>query len=122
MPFARGAASRVILAHLKPSQLKALYAAQSREFRHTGMGTTLEQVQASLLEIRKQGHCITRGEVTPGVIGVAAPVLDSEGSVIGSLSVTVAEAGVSERRLRSIADRVAFSAQVVTNSMGSAAA
>ncbi|MCC6611562.1 MAG: IclR family transcriptional regulator [Burkholderiales bacterium] len=120
MPFARGAASRVILAHLKPPQLKALYVTQSSEFRRTGMGTTIEQVQASLREIRKRGYCITRGEVTRGVIGVAAPVMDSEGSVLGSLSVTVAEAGMSERRLRLLADRVAFSAQVVTNSMRAA--
>lgn len=117
MPFARGAASRVILACLKPAQLKALFAAQSREFRRAGLGTTLEQVQASLRQVRKRGWCITRGEVTPGVIGIAAPVMDSEGSVIGSLSVTVPEAEVSDRRLRSLADRVAFSAQVVTNAM-----
>jgi len=122
MPFARGAASRVILAYLRPAQLKALHAAQSREFRRAGLGATLEQVQASLRPIRKLGYCITRGEVTPGVIGVAAPVLDSEGSVIGSLNVTVPEAEVSERRLRSIADRVAFSAQVVTNAMRSGGA
>jgi len=122
MPFARGAASRVILAHLKPAQLRALYEAQSREFRRTGMGTTLEQVQASLRQIRKQGYCITRGEVTPGVIGIAAPVMDSEGSVVGSLSITVADAELSERRRLSLAERVVFSAQVVTNSMRSAGA
>lgn len=117
MPFARGAASRVILAYLKPAQLKALYAAQPREFRQIGMGATLEQVQASLRQIRKQGHCVTHGEVTRGVIGIAAPVLDSEGIVIGSLNLTVAAATVNERRLRALVDRVAFSAQVITNAM-----
>jgi len=39
-------------------------------------------------------------------------VTDSEGSVVGSLSITVAEAGVSERRRRALVDRVVFSAQV----------
>ncbi|MBI4289989.1 MAG: IclR family transcriptional regulator [Betaproteobacteria bacterium] len=117
MPFARGAASRVILAHLKPVQLHQLFDSQSREFFRVGMGRTFEKVQEHLRQIRKQGHCVTRGEVTPGVIGVAAPVLDSEGTVIGSLSITVPEAGANERRLRSITDRVSFSAQVLTNSM-----
>ncbi|MCL4800997.1 MAG: IclR family transcriptional regulator [Burkholderiales bacterium] len=117
MPFARGAASRVIHAHLKPAQLTALYAAQPREFRRTGMGATLEQVQESLRRIRRQGYCVTHGEVTPGVTGIAAPVMDAEGSVIGSLSLTVPAAEVSPARLRALAKRVAFSAQVVTNSM-----
>lgn len=117
MPMGRGAASRVILAWLRPAQLKQLYEEQSREFSRIGMGRTLEDVQEFLRQIRKQGYCVSHGEVTPGVIGIAAPVLDSEGSVIGSLSVTVPDAGVSERRRRFMIDRITFSARVLTNSM-----
>jgi len=117
MPIARGAASRAILANLKLAQLRALHERQPREFRRMGMGATFEQVQAYLRRIRKQGYCASRGEVTPGVIGIAAPVFDSEGTVIGSLSITVPEAGMNERRQRQAADRVRFSAQVLTRSM-----
>ena len=117
MPMGRGAASRVILAWLRPAQLKQLYEGQSREFSRIGMGRTLEEVQEHLRLIRRQGYCTSRGEVTPGVIGIAAPVLDSEGSIIGSLSLTVQDAGVSERRRRFMIDRIVFSAQVLTNSM-----
>lgn len=39
-------------------------------------------------------------------------VTDSEGSVVGSLSITVAEAGGSERRRRALVDRAVCSAQV----------
>ncbi|MCZ7565045.1 MAG: IclR family transcriptional regulator [Burkholderiales bacterium] len=117
MPLVRGAASRVILACLRSAELERLYEAQSREFHRTGMGKTLAQVQMSLRQIRRQGYCVTHAEVTPGVIGIAAPVMDAEGGIIGSLSVTVPEAGVSERRRRLLADRVAFSAQVLTHSM-----
>jgi DNA-binding IclR family transcriptional regulator len=122
MPVARGAASRVILAHLKLPQLRQLYESQSREFSRIGMGRTFEAVQEHLRHIRKQGHCVSRGEVTPGVIGIAAPVFDSEGAIIGSLSITVAEAGVSERRQRILIDRITFSAKVLTHSMGRGAA
>ena len=117
MPIGRGAASRVILAHLKLAQLRQLYERQSRDFQRIGMGRNFEQVSAYLRDIRKQGFCVSRGEVTRGVIGVAAPVFDSEGTVIGSLSVTVPETGVSERRQRIIVDRVAFSASVLSRSM-----
>ncbi len=117
MPIARGAASRAILAHLKLTQLRALHARQSREFQRMGMGRNFDEVQAYLRRIRRQGYCASRGEVTRGVIGIAAPVFDSEGTVIGSLSITVPEAGMNERRERQAADRVRFSAQVLTQSM-----
>jgi len=118
MPVARGAASRVILAHLKPVRLRQSYDAQSREFAQIGLGDTLEHVRENLLQIRKQGYCLSRGEVTPGVIGVAAPVFDSEAAILGSLSITVAEPGVSERRRNFIIDRIRFSANVLTHAMG----
>jgi len=120
MPIARGAASRAILANLKLAQLRQLHERQSREFHRMGIGTSFEQVQDYLRRIRKQGYCASRGEVTPGVIGVAAPVFDSEGTVIGSLSITVPEAGMSERQQRRVVDRVRFSADVLTHSMRSA--
>jgi DNA-binding IclR family transcriptional regulator len=120
MPIARGAASRAILAHLKVAALRQLHESQSREFSRVGMGGTFEQVQDTLRRIRKDGYCLTRGEVTPGVIGIAAPVFDSEGTVIGSLSITVPEAGMSERRRHTVIDRVVFSAAVLTQSMRAA--
>jgi DNA-binding IclR family transcriptional regulator len=120
MPIARGAASRAILAHLKLAQLRALHERSPREFSSMGMGRTFEQVQSYLLRIRKQGYCVSRGEVTPGVMGIAAPVFDSEGTVIGSLSITVPEAGMNERRSRAVIDRIVFSARVLTQSMRAA--
>lgn len=117
MPLARGSASRVILACLRQPQLRKLYEAHGAEFSAVGLGGSFAAVQEHLSAIRKQGHCVTRGEVTPGVIGIAAPVFDSEEAVIGSLSITVWEAGLSEKRIAFIADRVGFSAKVLSNAM-----
>ena len=77
MPIARGAASRAILAHLKLAQLRALHERQPREFRRIGMGASFDEVQAYLRRIRKQGYCASRGEVTPGVIGIASMIASS---------------------------------------------
>jgi DNA-binding IclR family transcriptional regulator len=117
MPLVFGATSRVILAHLRLPQLRQIYELQAREFSRTGGDKTFEDLQQSLRQIRKQGYCSSRGEVTQGLIGIAAPVFDSENTVIGSLTMTVAEAGTNERRLRPIIDRVVFSANVLTNSL-----
>ena len=117
MPIAFGATSRIILAHLRLPQLRQLYALQPREFTRSDSEISFDHLQDELREIRKLGYCQSQGEVTPGVIGVAAPVFDSEGTIIGSLSVVVPESGFSERRRRFIIDRIIFSARVLTNSM-----
>jgi DNA-binding IclR family transcriptional regulator len=117
MPLARGAASRAILAHMKLAHLRRIYERQSKEFRQVGLGKTFAELQEHLRQIRKQGYCITHGEVTPGVVGIAAAVLDGQGEVIGSLNVTVTARSVSERRMQRIADRVAFAARALTQVM-----
>lgn len=117
MPLVIGATSRVILAHLRLPQLRQIYESQAREFSRIGLEKSFEELQQSLRQIRKQGYCSSRGEVTPGVIGIAAPVFDAENTVIGSLTMTVAEAGMSERRQRQIVEHVIFSANVLTNSL-----
>lgn len=117
MPIAVGATSRVILAHLNLPQLRQLYAQQSSEFSRKKIDKSLEELQENLREIRKLGYCLSRGEVTPGVVGIAAPVFDSEDTIIGSLSMVVSETGFNERRRRINIDRITFSARVLTNSM-----
>lgn len=119
MPIAVGATSRVILAHLRLPQLRQFYELQSGEFSRTGNNKSFEDLQENLREIRKQGYCLSRGEVTPGVIGIAAPVFDSENTIIGSLSAVISETGFSDRRRRFITDRITFSSRVLTNSMRS---
>ena len=110
MPLAQGAASRAILAYLKPAQLRRVLLALS------GRRNQLEMNEA-LQRIRRDGYCVTRAELTRGVIGIAAPVFDAEGAVIGSLSLTVWDSGVTDRRLAGIVDRIVFSAQVLSNAM-----
>ena len=117
MPIGRGAASRVILAHLRMVQLRQLYEHQSGDFQRMGMGRDFAQFAERLRTIREQGYCVSRGEVTPGVIGIAAPVFDSEGTVIGSLSVTLPGTRISERRQRNAVDRICFSARALCHSM-----
>jgi DNA-binding IclR family transcriptional regulator len=114
MPLAAGAASRAILAYLRPATLRSLYDRHQTELPKRGLAV----LQADLAAIRREGYCVSRGAVTPGVIGVAAPVFDTEGTVIGSLSITLWAAGVSERRLATVIDRVVFGARVLTNAMG----
>lgn len=117
MPLMRGATSRVILAHLSGQQLRRIYGQLSGALSEEGYGRTLKEVQDNLRVIREDGYCRSRGEVTPGVTGIAAPIFDGMGSVIGSLTLTVRNDEVDSRSERSMIERVVFSARLLTDSM-----
>jgi DNA-binding IclR family transcriptional regulator len=71
MPLSRGAPSRTILAQLPPRRLATLM--PTIEAENPG-GFDSEAFRHQLREIRKQGYCITRGEVDKGVVGIAVPL------------------------------------------------
>jgi DNA-binding IclR family transcriptional regulator len=116
-PLLRGAASRVILAHMPAPALARLYQAQAADFEDAGLGASFDNVRETLKSVRKAGCEISVGEVTAGVTGIAAPLFDGRQNVIGSLSLTIGETDIPADRLKFISDRVRFCARIVTNMM-----
>jgi DNA-binding IclR family transcriptional regulator len=86
-PLFQGAVSKVILAHLPHHRLKAIYSRQSKEVENAGLGSTWSAFRASLGKIKRDGYLVTMGEFTPGVYGVAAPVLNHQRTALGSVGV-----------------------------------
>ncbi len=87
-PLTRGATSKVILAQLPSRRLSKLL--KQHDELVLEPGAAWEQgLRDELTKIRKRGYCITRGEVDPGVIGIAAPVSVLDQGLIGSLSIIV---------------------------------
>lgn len=119
MPMLRGATSRVILAHLRPTLLAELGDQLRSELTANGDGRTWQQLEDELRSIRVAGYCVSRGEVTPGVTGIAAPVFDSADHVIGSLTLTTRGSEANSRVEQTMIDRVIFGARLLTHSMRS---
>ncbi len=116
-PLLRGAASRIILANMPLSAIRKLYDAHPEDFHAAALGASLDAVRGTLRGIRQQGWDATVAEVTSGVTGVAAPVFDRRGAVLGSISLTVGQPHLAPDRLAFIADRVVFGAAIVTKSI-----
>ncbi|MGB3245744.1 MAG: IclR family transcriptional regulator C-terminal domain-containing protein [Sulfitobacter sp.] len=74
MPLARGAASRAILAWLPKRVLDGVGGDGLVNLR--AAGETEADIRARLRKVRRDGVAEARGEVTPGVIGLAAPIFD----------------------------------------------
>lgn len=86
MPLSRGAPSKMILAQLPARQLTRLVPTLEADLPNPG-AAALEGFRAELREMRKRGYCITRGEVDPGVVGIAVPLASPRRGVVASLGV-----------------------------------
>jgi DNA-binding IclR family transcriptional regulator len=79
-------------------------------------------VKRELAKIRNQGYAVNRGSLDPDAIGVAAPIRDETGGVIGAISVValsrrVRGSGVEKlvRLVRESAQRVSDTVALVAN-------
>ncbi|MDB5572074.1 MAG: hypothetical protein JWN93_3257 [Hyphomicrobiales bacterium] len=112
-PLLRGAASRVILANLPAPFMRKVLQAHADDLAGAGLGEDVGAARAALRGVRQKGWDATVGDVTPGVTGVAAPVFDEAGTVLGSLSLSVGRR-LSPESVADVAQRVMFCARVLT--------
>jgi DNA-binding IclR family transcriptional regulator len=88
MPIGRGAVGRSIMAFLPKPQLMPLIERYADDLRDAGFGATPEQILAELKRIRRAGVAAAYGELTPGAVSIAAPILDA-GYPVASLCITI---------------------------------
>lgn len=108
MALFRSATSRAILAHLLPRQLRRLYDAHEGTPELLRLGASWKEFARSMLQVRKQGYCISVGELDPDKTGIAAPIFDEKGRVLGSISLVGAsgrfQAFTEEFLIRQVVD------------------
>ncbi|ADZ69483.1 IclR family transcriptional regulator [Polymorphum gilvum] len=117
MPLARGAISRSIMAFLPRRQLLPLIEQNLADLRAIGLGETSEAVQDSFRKVRKAGVAIAYGEVTPGVVGIAAPVFDTGKSPIASICLTIPGNDISGNRLDQMAAEIRAAAEAISDEL-----
>lgn len=116
-PLLLGSASRIILAFSPPRTIKRLFDQYTADFKEAGIGSSFEEARALLAEIRARGWDMTCGQVTPGVTGIAAPILDRNKQVVGSLSVTLGKARLDAKAAQKTADHICLCAGIVSQTM-----
>ena len=114
MPLARGAISRSIKASLPRRRLVPLIQTNLEELRSVGLGDTVDAVVQSLKRVKKAGHAVAHGEVTPGVVGVAAPVFDAASIPIASLCITIADSRAVSDQIDCIGKEIRQAAEEVS--------
>jgi DNA-binding IclR family transcriptional regulator len=120
MPLYRGATSKIILAHLPPRTLKALFAHDAAEITAAGLGAGWEEFRRGLAAIRRAGVSISHGEIDAGRIGVAAPIFDKDRAVLGSLSLALPAQHVDDAQVERLAPLTVAGAREIERTMNSA--
>ena len=57
------------------------------------MGSNWKDFSKVMMKIRKEGYCVSEGELDPGKTGIAAPIFDEKQRILGSITL----AGNTER-------------------------
>jgi DNA-binding IclR family transcriptional regulator len=117
MPLVRGAIARSIIAFLPRARLRPVVMANRADFAVLGLGATEAAIQEHFRQVRRDGVAVARGEVTPGVIGIAAPVFDTARTPIASLCMTIADSA-AETRVAALAAEVRATAAAISDRLG----
>ncbi len=117
MPLYRGATSKIILAHVAPRKLKVLFSQNMEEIASAGLGKDWAEFRTSLATLRRAGVAISKSEVDSGRFGIAAPIFDVNGSILGSLSLALSMERSDERVIGRLAPLVCAGARQIENAM-----
>lgn len=85
-PLVGGASANIILAYLPPHQLRSVFNKQRDSVVAAKLGADWDSFKKNLRQIRQDGYCITSGEFRLGIAGLAAPLFNQSGEVLGSIA------------------------------------
>ena len=113
MPLWRGATSKVILADQPARRLKQLIG-RAPDF---ASDAKRDAARKSLAAVRRQGYCVARGEIDPGLAGLAVPIREPESQTVASLSLVVRERDLTPAAERSLVTLLSASAALLAEAL-----
>lgn len=114
LPINAGAAAEVLLAWLPPDEVaQILMDAPPQRFTPSTL-VDAGAITERLKQIRKDGYALTRGEIDPDILGIAAPVRGHGDTVRAAVSIAALSSRVSARQARAMAAAVLDAAARIT--------
>lgn len=117
MPLARGAISRAILAFLPKRRQIPMVADNLAILSSIQQGQSVDEVLDSLRKVRRTGYAVAHGEVTKGVIGIAAPVFQDGAEPVAALCTTISASAIRPEQIKEIGEAVRAAAQNVSRAL-----
>lgn len=118
LPVYVGASGLAIMAYLSKAEIAAIIERTRLAPLTSRSITERYRLEAELQKIRERGYAITRGQRTPGAVGLAAPIFNSNGEVVGDICLTIPEARFDPGNETHIAELLKICANEVTKAIG----
>lgn len=116
-PLHASASGKIFLAHAEQRRVDA-YLAGPLPARTSTTITEVGELRRVMSEVRAKGWAIDQGESYDGICGLAAPVIDFAGDVVGTLSITVATDRLPDDRVRQLVTPLVEEAASLSERMG----
>jgi DNA-binding IclR family transcriptional regulator len=113
-----GSLGRSILAHLPDSEFDAAYATASTGPLSGRPLPPRQELRVALAEIRKRGYAVYEDRAHVDVAGVAAPVFNAGGEVVGALGVMMPLSRFEKCPLAKLSAAVVSHARLMSTSLG----
>jgi IclR family transcriptional regulator, acetate operon repressor len=120
IPLTHGAPGKAILAMLPVEQRESWLSRPIASITPETV-TDPDRLRAELQEVRRRGWAESKGERTPGIRTVSAPIFDHTGRVVGALGLSVPRVRMDDARAESLGARIAACAWSVSESLGATA-
>jgi DNA-binding IclR family transcriptional regulator len=106
MPLHRGAASKIILAHLPARTVRGYQRRHVQQIDEVGLGRSWETLKHNLRIIRNSKICVTHAELDEGAIGMGCALFAPDETVVGSLGLAMREDACTEQLQLLFAEKV----------------
>ncbi|MBC5784382.1 IclR family transcriptional regulator [Ramlibacter sp. USB13] len=113
-PLVAGATANIILAHLPPHQLRSVFGKQKDSIAAARLGHDWDTLRAKLAEIRQQGYAFSAGEYRAGIAGLAAPLFNKDGEVLGSIALATSTKSERLAEFKALAPAVMKAAAAIS--------
>lgn len=113
-PLFRSSTSKIIIANLQRNDIIKLFESRQEEIAEAGLGSNWEEFKKNLSKLRRQGYCISHGELDAGLSAIAAPIF-SNNQVKGSLSLVLPTTRYSVFNTDKLIEIIKESADRITN-------
>jgi DNA-binding IclR family transcriptional regulator len=120
-PLVAGATANIILAHLQPHQLRSVFTRQKDSIVAAGLGADWETLKQRLADIRQQGHAFSAGEYRSGIAGLAAPLFNKDGEVLGSIALATSTRSPRLAEFKALAPAVMKAAADISRGIAASA-
>jgi DNA-binding IclR family transcriptional regulator len=117
LPINAGASAFVLLAWLEPPELDAVLATATLSPITPVTITTEAALRKRLADTAAQGYGVSRGELDPDVLGIAAPIRGARGRVVAAISVAAIASRAPSRRMPALAKAVGAAADEISQAL-----